>query len=133
MSSLVVDTHAAVWYLLKSQRLSNAGFEAIDRAARAGQSIYVASVSLVEIVFLVEKSKVEPAAFDLLLQTLSDPETGWVLAPLDLNVAQTVARVSRDVIPDMPDRIIAATALHLDLPLVTRDGKLRASGLKTIW
>ena len=33
----------------------------------------------------------------------------------------------------MPDRIIAATALSLNLPLVTRDGDIRASGVKTIW
>ncbi len=35
--------------------------------------------------------------------------------------------------PDMPDRIIGATALHLGLPLITRDGKIRASDLRTIW
>jgi PIN domain nuclease of toxin-antitoxin system len=133
MSSVVLDTHAAVWYLLKSERISSASVEAVDRAARTGQNIYVASVSLVEIIFLVEKFKIEQAAFDLLLQVLSDPETGWVLAPLDLGTAETVAKVSRDTVPDMPDRIIAATALYLELPLVTRDSKLRASGLKTIW
>jgi predicted nucleic acid-binding protein len=33
----------------------------------------------------------------------------------------------------MPDRIIAATALSLGLPLVTRDGKIRASNVITIW
>ena len=31
--------------------------------------------------------------------------------------------VPRDVVPDMPDRIIAATALYLGLPLVTRDSE----------
>jgi predicted nucleic acid-binding protein len=29
----------------------------------------------------------------------------------------------------MPDRIIAATALHLGVPLVTRDLNIRASGV----
>ncbi len=33
----------------------------------------------------------------------------------------------------MPDRIIAATALHLGLPLVTRDHRIRASSVTTIW
>jgi predicted nucleic acid-binding protein len=33
----------------------------------------------------------------------------------------------------MPDRIIAATALALGLPLVTRDRKIRAADLETIW
>jgi PIN domain nuclease of toxin-antitoxin system len=34
---------------------------------------------------------------------------------------------------DMPDRLIAATALHLDLPLVTRDRRLQGARIKTIW
>jgi predicted nucleic acid-binding protein len=33
----------------------------------------------------------------------------------------------------MPDRIIAATALHLGLPLVTRDARIVASGINTVW
>jgi predicted nucleic acid-binding protein len=33
----------------------------------------------------------------------------------------------------MPDRIIAATALYLGVPLVTRDGKIRAADVETIW
>jgi PIN domain nuclease of toxin-antitoxin system len=33
----------------------------------------------------------------------------------------------------MPDRIIAATALHLSVPLITRDRKIHASSIETIW
>ena len=55
------------------------------------------------------------------------------LSPLDLAVADALARVSRDAVPDMPDRIIAATALALDLPLITRDGRIRSSNVRTIW
>ena len=36
--------------------------------------------------------------------------------------------------PDMPDRIITATALAYHLPLVTRDSKIREAGIvRTIW
>lgn len=35
--------------------------------------------------------------------------------------------------PDMPDRIIAGTALHLKLPLITRDHKIQLSQIDTIW
>ena len=37
--------------------------------------------------------------------------------PLDYNVASALRSIPRDIVPDMPDRIIAATALHLGLPL----------------
>jgi predicted nucleic acid-binding protein len=48
-------------------------------------------------------------------------------------VAESLELVPRKDVPDMPDRIIAATALHLGLPLVTRDGKIRAVNITTIW
>jgi predicted nucleic acid-binding protein len=41
--------------------------------------------------------------------------------------------VSRQAVPDMPDRIMAATALHKGLPLITRDSNLRSCGIETIW
>ena len=42
-------------------------------------------------------------------------------------------RVSRSQVPDLPDRVVYATALALGVPLVSRDGKIRASQIRTIW
>jgi predicted nucleic acid-binding protein len=50
-----------------------------------------------------------------------------VVTPLDASVARAVQRISRVAVPDMPDRIIAATALHLNAELVTRDRRLQAA------
>jgi hypothetical protein len=36
-------------------------------------------------------------------------------------------------VPDMPDRIAAATALHFGVPVISRDGRIRASSLQTVW
>jgi len=36
-------------------------------------------------------------------------------------------------VPDMPDRIIAATAIYLSLPLITKDDAIRSAGIITIW
>jgi PIN domain nuclease of toxin-antitoxin system len=33
----------------------------------------------------------------------------------------------------MPDRVIAATAIHFDVPIISRDGRIRAANLKTVW
>lgn len=48
-------------------------------------------------------------------------------------VADTGARVPRAEVPDMPDRIIAATAVCLGLALISKDRKIQLSGAKTIW
>ena len=52
---------------------------------------------------------------------------------LTLEVAKAVREIPRTSLPDLPDRVIAATALTFGLPLITRDGKIRASGIETIW
>jgi hypothetical protein len=55
------------------------------------------------------------------------------LAPLDAGVAAAVELIDRNLVPDMPDRIIAATALSLGAALVSRDRKIRSSQIHTIW
>jgi len=37
------------------------------------------------------------------------------------------------LVRDMPDRMIAATAARLGLPLVTRDRQIQSAGIATIW
>lgn len=47
------------------------------------------------------------------------------VVPVGIEVGNALTQVPRDIVPDMPDRIIAGTALHLGLPLVTRDELIR--------
>jgi len=42
-------------------------------------------------------------------------------------------RVDRAQVPDLPDRSIAATAVHFGVPLISRDRKIRSSSVPTIW
>jgi predicted nucleic acid-binding protein len=67
------------------------------------------------------------AALQSLEDALSDPAGSVVVTPLDASVARAVQKISRVAVPDMPDRIIAATALHLNAELVTRDRRLQAA------
>ena len=129
MSSVLVDTHAIIWYFLDSAKLSEVARTTIDEA----NQIYIASISLVEIVYLSEKGKISEIALQRLNQALVEPETQWLVANLDIAIAQSVVRIPRDTVPEMPDRIIAATAYYLDIPLITRDRQIEKSSIKTIW
>lgn len=89
---------------------------------------------MVEVGYLVEKYRLPEEAFGQLIQALSDAETGLEIAPLNLITAQNLRQIPRHLVPDMPDRIIAATALSLNLPLVTRDAQIQSlTNIQTIW
>jgi len=76
-------------------------------------------------IYLQEKGRIPVALKTQLDAELRAGTSGLVLAALTPAVANTVARVPRAEVPDMPDRIIAATALHLGLPLISRDHKIQ--------
>ena len=117
----VLDTHAAVWYLLKSPSLSSNALHAIERAQQSGEPVFVPSICLVEIIYLVEKGRLPMVALDRLMVAFDTQSTAFRVAPLDVHTAMFMKQIPRDAVPDMPDRIIAATALRPGLPLVSRD------------
>ena len=132
MPDLVIDTHIAVWALTEPHMLS-VNAKAALVAAEANGIIYVSSMTLIELVYLTEKGKVAPDVLMLLRDALDDLTTAYRLYEIDRTVADTVVLIPRTIVPEMPDRIIAATALYLNLPLVTADHKIQASNVQTIW
>jgi len=44
-----------------------------------------------------------------------------------------MTEISRQDLPDLPDRVIAATALFYSVPVLSRDGRIRSLDIKTIW
>jgi PIN domain nuclease of toxin-antitoxin system len=133
MPSVVADTHAVVWYEEASARLSAAALAAMQSAPASGGLIYVSSITMVEIAYLVEKGRLSGDMFDRILQLLQQPGGDLAEVVFDVAMAQTMWRIPSSIISDMPDRMIAATALHLNLPLVTADTRIQAAPLVTIW
>jgi len=132
--ALVLDTHAAIWYLSDSTQLSPTARIIIATKEKNGESIFVSAISLVEVIYLAERGPLPSAALQSLEDALRDPAGSMVVAPLDAAVAEAVQKISRDAVPDMPDRIIAATAVHLNAELVTRDRRLQAAlGNRSVW
>ena len=86
-----------------------------------------------EIQYLHEKGRIPTELKAKLNDAVRDNATGLLLYDLTLAVVEALAGVPRADVPDMPDRIIAATALHLGLPLISRDRKIELSDARTIW
>ncbi|MBE9215490.1 type II toxin-antitoxin system VapC family toxin [Plectonema cf. radiosum LEGE 06105] len=133
MSDAVTDTHALIWYLEDSPRLSTAANEVFNKCDKGELLIYIPTICLVEIVYLQEKGRISPVMKAQLDTALATEISGLLLANLTAGVADSLAKIPRNIVPDMPDRIIAATAKHLSLPLISKDNKITSSGISIIW
>lgn len=133
MIRAIADTHALIWYLFDDKRLSRTAKQFMDSAAKNGEQIGYSAISVIEIVYLVEKDKIKPQALERLLDATGAGDAALVEIPVTGQLANKIRSVSRVSIPDMPDRIIAATGLSLNIPIISRDGKIKAGKIKTIW
>src|SRR5262245_59893996 len=116
----VADTYALIWYVAANPSLTPTARKAIDDAAAVGNEVAISSSSLVEIVYLTEKGRIDPATFNS-IRGLLGQQGVLVEAPVDQEIALSMRSIDRAQVPDMPDRIIAATALKFGAPLISRD------------
>jgi PIN domain nuclease of toxin-antitoxin system len=133
MMIAIADTHTIIWYLASDARLSLTAREFINEALYKNHQIGISSVTLVEMVYLIERNKISPLQFTQLVTELSAPDSFLRECPLNVAVARALTKVNALQIPDMPDRIIAATAVSLEIPVISRDSKISLSLVPTIW
>ena len=124
---VVADSHAIVWYGHDSPRLSDRARETLDEAV-ASDGVIMPIVTLVELWYVTKTSRgVNQEELDAIREEVpSSPTT--VFSPVDEAVAGKFITVDRDLLRDQWDRFIVATALPLDLPLVTADRRIHKSG-----
>lgn len=122
--ALVVDTHALLWWLAGSDRLSSTA----GRALEAAEAVLVSPISCWEVAMLTAKERV----------ALDRPVATWVadlvgsggpaeVAELTPQVAVTAGLLA-DFHGDPADRLIFATAQTLGVPLVSKDRRLHEAG-----
>jgi PIN domain nuclease of toxin-antitoxin system len=133
MIRAVADTHAVIWFLYKDARLPASVRDFMNDAAQAGDQIAVSAITLIEVAYLVEKSRIAIDTFERITDFLAQPNSMLREIAVDREVAKALRQVTRTAVPDLPDRIIAATGLMLGVPVISRDRKITASTITTIW
>jgi PIN domain nuclease of toxin-antitoxin system len=120
---MILDTHAWLRYL--GTGLSKAAVRRIDRARTAGQ-LRVAAITLWEIALLVHtrRLRVDGQVKEWIETALA--RSGATVAPLDAAVAFESARLIGSL-RDPADCQIVGTAIHLGVPLATRDARILAA------
>lgn len=129
----IADTHAVIWYLFSDSRLGKAASAFIDAAVAKGDHIGVSAISIAEMVYLIEKGRIPANALQELHTATADPRAVLQHLPLDQNIAMHMTEISRQDLPDLPDRVIAATARFYNVPVLSRDHRIRSSTIQSIW
>ncbi len=134
MSRYIADTHALLWHLTNDSKLSPVARQIFRKADAGLHQILVPGIVLIEMIYLVEKGRIPAILVDNLLALLGTSGGSYAIAPLDKGTAKAMRSVPRATVPDMPDRIIVATAVQLGLSLISRDSKIQDAGVvKVIW
>lgn len=131
---VVLDTHALLWWL--SGRMRSLGRSArrfVERVDEGDAVAHIPAVVLAEVSEAMRRGVFtlgEP--FDVFVQRLENTPSRYRVVPLDAAVVMRSHALFD--IPERRDRLIAATAQHLGLPLLTRDPEIaRISGVRVIW
>lgn len=127
---IVLDTHAWIWLASDPQRLDRKAARAISRARRKG----VAAISCWELATLAARGRIELDREPLDWITDSCQSLGIDILPLTPAIAVRSTRLGEAFHGDPADRLIAATAIVLSAPLITRDERLHACPMvETVW
>ena len=129
MSALLLDTHAWVWSFAEPALLSDDA----RRAIAAAETVYVSPISFFEIgqkVRTVRWPGMEGLVSDL--PALLEAQSG-LIAPFTAAIclsASTMDWAHRDPF----DRLILATAVAMDIPLITKDRVFAdRPGVRVVW
>jgi PIN domain nuclease of toxin-antitoxin system len=129
---ILLDTHVVIWLAFEETRISKAAQAALSEARKGIRGLAISDFTLFELSLLFRKKR-----FDLAISPedfLWDVERRFVTLPVTANVALQAFDLPASYPNDPVDRIIGATALVEDIPLVTADANIRKSrAVATIW
>ena len=128
--NFVADTHALIWWFTDSPRLGKKAAEIFVKCENGEIIVFIPSIVIAEALSIFDKKRVS-FDFKKLLKKIN--ESGhFVIVPLDYPVLQKMVELTD--VPELHDKIIASTAKHLNLPIITKDKVLQdLTHVKTVW
>jgi PIN domain nuclease of toxin-antitoxin system len=129
---ILLDTHVVIWLAQEHQRISAKAKATIEHQRKKDRGIAVADITLFEIALLARRGRVD---FKPDVETtLFEVERQFVVLPLTSKIALQAFELPAGYPNDPVDRVIGATALIEDIPLLTADAAIRKSrAVPTIW
>jgi PIN domain nuclease of toxin-antitoxin system len=128
---ILLDTHALVWAVTDSKKLSRSAASALRRA-RATGGIAISAITIWEIASLLARGRVR--AFGTLEASIQMFLDGIAVRPVTPEICALGAQFPDDYSHDPADRIIGGTARAEGLTLISHDERIRKSPLiRTVW
>jgi PIN domain nuclease of toxin-antitoxin system len=130
---IVLDTHAWVWWVSQTRRLSKTAVDAIEKSM-AERTLRVSCISAWEVSLLVQRQRLKLSmdVHDWIAASEALPVLQFV--PVDNRIALRSTALPGKLHQDPADRIIVATTLILGATLVTKDQRLlRYPHVETLW
>lgn len=125
---ILLDTHAWVWWVARDAQLSASATAAISADGRPA----IAAITLWEVAMLVEKGRVRLNLNLAEWLRMATSGSGVAVLPITTEIAARTTRLGADFHGDPADRLIVATALEHGLTVITKDDRIRQSGLVAI-
>jgi PIN domain nuclease of toxin-antitoxin system len=130
---ITVDTHVIAWDALKPELISDKARK-IMKTANQTDGIVFCDISLWEIAMLMQKNRIDIDVPYLEFIGLVKASRNYVFTGITPEIAELSTKLPADITQDPVDRIISATSIVLNAPLITADKNLRKSKkLSTIW
>lgn len=127
---ILLDTHTWIWWASESPSLSDSASRVISESTRIG----ISAISCWEVAMLVAKGRLELNMDAEIWIDLALQRPGVELIPLSPSIAVLSTRLPGEFHGDPADRIIVASALHHNVALATKDGKINDWGfVPTVW
>ncbi|HPG40309.1 MAG TPA: type II toxin-antitoxin system VapC family toxin [bacterium] len=129
---ITVDTHIIIWDALQPELLSKKAQAAIN-TANTGDGIIFCEISLWEIAMLMRKDRLKIDVSFMEFINLLKAANHYVFTGMSPEIAELSVTLPEEINHDPADRIICATALQTNTPLLTADKNLLKSNIiKTI-
>ncbi len=129
---ILLDTHVVIWLAQDYKRISTAARAAIEDARNKDRGLAIADITLVEIARLASHGRIN--LIPDVETVLSEVERRFVILPITSKIAMQAFALPANYPKDPVDRVIGATAMVEDIPLLTADREIHKSrAIPTIW
>lgn len=130
---ITMDTCAIIWDALEPGKLSAKAKKAIKKADDSN-ALIMCDISIWEISMLVKRKRIEVDETPANLLRLILSSRNYTVVNISPEIAELSVNLDDDINSDPADRLIAATSILKQAPVVTADKNLRnATILETVW